>query len=79
MKKNNYWISPDQNGWKAQREKSEKASGRFDTQKEAESYARQLLKNNTGGELITQNEQGQIRSKDTINKHDPRSSTDTEH
>ena len=79
MNKNNYWVSPDKNGWKAQREGSERASRIFDTQRDAENYARGVLENGHGGELITQNREGQIRSKDTINSNDPRSSHDTEH
>lgn len=79
MKKNNYWISQAEDGWKAQREGSGRAAGVFDTQREAEDFARNILENNGGGELITQNEQGQIRSKDTINSNDPSSRKDREH
>ncbi|MFH1535829.1 MAG: DUF2188 domain-containing protein [Patescibacteria group bacterium] len=79
MPRNNYWVSPDQNGWKARREGAERAVGIFDTQKEAEDYARNILQhNNKGGELITQGLHGPIRSKDTINSYDPRSIKDTE-
>ncbi len=79
MKKNNYWISPDNNGWKAQREGAGRASRVFVTQREAENYGRGVLQNNGGGELITQNTHGQIRSKDTINSNDPNPPKDKEH
>ena len=80
MAKSNYWVSPDGYKWKAQREGAERASGIFDTQKKAEEFARDIMeKPGNGGELITQNREGEIRSKDTINSNDPRSIIDTEH
>ena len=79
MAKNNYWVSPREDGWKARREGTGGAAGVFDTQREAENYARSILQNNGGGELITQNQHGQIRSKDTINSNDPIPPRDREH
>jgi len=79
MGRNNYWISPNKDGWKAQREGASRAAGVFDTQKEAENFARGVLQHNGGGELVTQNQQGQIRSKDTIGKPDSFPPRDTEH
>ncbi|MEK7070804.1 MAG: DUF2188 domain-containing protein [Patescibacteria group bacterium] len=78
MAKNNYWVSPDGDNWKAKKEGASRASAVFDTQKEAESYARGILQSNDGGELITQNQEGEIRSKDTINRRDPIPPRDTE-
>ena len=78
--RNNYWVSPAGKGiWKVQREDAERATGLFGTQKEAEELARRILQNQGGGELITQNREGKIRSKDTIAKHDPFPPRDTEH
>jgi hypothetical protein len=77
--KKNYWVSPSEKGWKAQREGSDRASRVFAKQKPAESYARNILKNSGGGELITQNQKGRIRSKDTINSNDPNPPRDKEH
>lgn len=71
MVKNNYWISPSEEGWKAKREGANRAASVFDTQEEAENFARNVLRRGQGGELITQNRQGEIRSKDTINSNDP--------
>ncbi|MBI4036391.1 DUF2188 domain-containing protein [Candidatus Daviesbacteria bacterium] len=79
MASKNIWISPDSDQWKAQKEGAERASRIFDTQRDAENYGRNVLQNNGGGELITQNQHGQIRSKDTINSNDPISRKDTEH
>jgi len=79
MAKNNYWVSPTGNDWKAKREGVTRAAGIFETQKEAEDYARGILQNNGGGELITQGVHGPIRSKDTINSYDSRLIKDTEH
>ena len=70
MNKNNIWISPSGDKWKTQREGSGRASGLFDTQREAEQYGRDLLQKGPGGELITQSVHGPIRSKDTINNID---------
>ena len=53
MSKNNYWVSPSEEGWKAKREGSVRAAGVFDTQREAEDCARRILYNGVGGELIT--------------------------
>ena len=71
MSKNNYWVSPSKEGWKAKREGAGRAAGIFDTQRDAENFAHNILQESKGGELITQNRQGEIRSKDTINSFDP--------
>lgn len=79
--KTNYWVTKHTEGWQAKSEGAERASGVFDTQKEAENYARNILENKPtgqGGELITQGRDGEIRSKDTINSYDPSSIYDTE-
>lgn len=78
MTKNNYWVSPSDDGWKAKREGATRAAGVFETQKKAEDYARSILQNNGGGELITQSPHGPIRSKDTINSPDPNPPKDRE-
>jgi hypothetical protein len=78
-KSKNYWISPTDDGWRARREGADRAAGVFDTQREAENYARNIMeKPGNGGELITQNQEGQIRSKDTINSTDNNPPKDTE-
>lgn len=79
MTRNNYWIKPEGDKWVAQKEKTERAAGVFDRQEDAEVMARRIMQNNGGGELITQNKEGVIRSKDTINAPDPNPPKDTEH
>lgn len=78
MTKHNIWVSPAEEGWKAKREGATRASGVFETQKEAEDYGRKIMQNGSGGELITQNKHGVIRSKDTINSEDNNPPKDTE-
>jgi hypothetical protein len=60
---------------------NERATSVHDTQKEAESAARQNLQNEGGGELLTRRvDNGQFRSKDTIPPaKDPNPPKDTEH
>ena len=66
--------------WANKRNDAEKASSLHNTQKEAEATAREMLKNQGGGELITKNVHGQIRSKDTIPPgNDPNPPRDKEH
>jgi len=79
MAKNNYWVSPDPEGWRVKREGANRAAGIFDTQEETEDFARDILQNNTGGELITQSQHVSVRSKDTINSPDPNPPKDKEH
>jgi hypothetical protein len=47
-------------------------SGPHRTQSEAQDGGRTWLLANGGGELVTQGEDGRIRSKDTIGRDDPR-------
>ena len=78
--RNNYWVSPAEDGWKVQKEKSERSSAVLHTQKEAEARATQILNNiHGGGERVTQGRDGKIRSKDTINAPDPCPPRDREH
>ena len=58
--------------WVNKKLSSERASSIHETQNDAESIAREMLKNSGGGELITKGLNGKIRSKDTIPPaHDP--------
>ncbi len=70
---------PD-NKWVNKRNDADKASSLHDTQKEAEQAARNMLKNQGGGELTTKGLNGRIRSKDTIAPgNDPFPPRDMEH
>ena len=66
--------------WVNKRHDASKASSVHDTQKAAEDSAREMLKNQGGGELITHGLDGKIRSKDTISPgNDPYPPKDKEH
>ncbi len=66
--------------WANKRNDAKKASSLHSTQKEAEATARQMLKNQGGGELTTKGRDGKIRSKDTIAPgNDPNPPKDKEH
>ena len=66
--------------WVNKRNNSDRASSLHDTQKEAEKAAREMLRNQGGGELATKGENGQIRSKDSIAPgNDPNPPKDKEH
>ena len=52
--------------WANKKNIASKASSLHSTQKAAEGAARQMLKNQGGGELITKGRDGKIRSKETI-------------
>lgn len=66
--------------WVNKRNDSDNASSLHNTQKEAEDAAREMLKNQGGGELITKGLNGKIRSKDTIDPgNDPYPPEDQEH
>ncbi|MCY3802061.1 MAG: DUF2188 domain-containing protein [Chloroflexi bacterium] len=65
--------------WVNKRNDSDRASTVNETQKEAEKAAREMLRNQGGGELTTKGVDGKIRSKDTIAPgNDPNPPKDTE-
>lgn len=67
-------ISQRQGGtWENKRNDAERASSVHDTQAQAQKAARDMLKNQGGGELTTISRDGKIRVKDTIAPgNDPR-------
>ena len=66
-------------GWATKTGGAERAEGIYPTQREAEDRARAILRERGGGELITHDRSGQIRSKDTIDRLDPNPPRDREH
>lgn len=52
--------------WENKRNDSSRASSVHDTQAEAQQAAREMLKNQGGGELTTKGVDGRIRDKDTV-------------
>ncbi|WP_319416460.1 DUF2188 domain-containing protein [Marispirochaeta aestuarii] len=70
----------DDGQWVNKRNDKKKATSVHSTQKDAESAARENLKNQGGGELTTKGRDGKIRSKDTIKPgNDPNPPKDKEH
>lgn len=66
--------------WVNKKNGAGKASSVHGTQQEAVDAAREMLKNQGGGELTTKGTNGQIRSKDTIAPgNDPVPPVDKEH
>ena len=66
--------------WVNKRNDSDRASSLHTTQKDAENTAKEMLKNQGGGELTTQGTNGRFRSKDTIHPgNDPNPPKDKEH
>ena len=66
--------------WANKRNDSSRASSLHQTQVQAEKSAREMLRNQGGGELITKGLDGRIRSKDTISPgNDPNPPKDKEH
>lgn len=76
-RKRNVHVVKHERGWAVKREKSSRASKVFDTQKEAEAYARELAKKD-GVERLTHGRDGRIRSKDSYG-NDPNPPKDREH
>jgi uncharacterized protein YdaU (DUF1376 family) len=70
----------DDGNWVNKRNDAERASSIHDTQKAAEDAAREMLRNQGGGELTTKGLDGKIRGKDTIPPgNDPCPPRDREH
>lgn len=66
--------------WANKKLDADRASSLHETQGEAEALARKMLHNSGGGELITKDLHGKIRSKDTIAPaKDPFPPRDREH
>lgn len=65
----------DDGSWANKKDGAQRATSLHNTQKQAADAARAALKQSGGGELKVKNEDGRIRSKDTIAPaHDPRRS-----
>lgn len=60
-------VGPRPDGmWENKRNDADRAASVHKTQSEAVATAKRMLVNSGGGELMTKNRSGQIRSKDTI-------------
>jgi hypothetical protein len=80
MGKNDRTVSKRDDGtWANKKDGAERASGIHPTQGAAAKEATKMLKNSGGGELKIKNEEGKIRSKDTIAPGNESSVKDKEH
>lgn len=66
MPRNERHVVPRDDGWAVVKPNSEKASALTDTQQQAIDRARDILKNDGGGELVIHGTDGSIRDSDTI-------------
>jgi hypothetical protein len=71
MGKNDRMVYKKDDVWVNKKNVSEKASSTHKTQEEAIDAAREMLKNQGGGELSIKGENGKIRDKNTIGRKDP--------
>ena len=73
MSRNNRHVTQTDDGrWAVRREGSDRASGIFDTQRQAQDRAREIERHTGGGEVITHGTDGRIRDSDTVPPgHDP--------
>jgi len=77
----NYHVTknPD-GGWDAKKAGGQRASGNYNTQKEAEQAAKKFVKKLGGGEVRIHGLDGKIRDSDTVAPgNDPRDIRDTKH
>ncbi len=77
MAKKNQWVTIHPKGWAIKGEGNKRATKVTKTQKEAINIARRIAKNQKS-ELIIQNTEGKIRSKDSYG-NDPCPPKDREH
>lgn len=76
----NYHVTPKGNKWQAKRPGASRASGLFDTQRQAEQHAKTWSKNSGGGEVAIHGRNGRIRDKDTVAPgNDPNPPLDKRH
>ncbi|AFZ28611.1 hypothetical protein Cylst_6393 (plasmid) [Cylindrospermum stagnale PCC 7417] len=77
---NDRYVVNHPEGWAVKKAHAKRASGVFDTKAEAEAYAKEIVGNNGGGEVRSQDTHGKWSDSDTVKPgNDPKSSTDTKH
>jgi hypothetical protein len=81
MPRNQRHVVPNpEGGWDVRKPDASRASAHLPTQAEADRRAAEILRNDGGGERITHNRSGRIRSSDTIGPaSDPVPPRDREH
>lgn len=80
MAKNDRFVVKRGEKWAVIGPKAKRASAVTKTQREAETRAKEIVKNRGGGEVRIQNRQGQFRDSDTVAPgHDPNPPKDKKH
>jgi hypothetical protein len=59
-------VPSEEGGWDVEAPGASRASAHFDQQGPAISKAREILRNEGGGELVVHDREGRIREKDTV-------------
>ena len=80
MSNNRHVVPNSEGGWDVKKPRSRRASSHHDTQKEAESRAKEIVGNAGGGEVRIHDKKGRIRDSDTVAPaKDPHPPKDTKH
>lgn len=80
MGKQQRFVVKHDDGWAVKRPNAERASAVFDTQREAEQRAKEIVGNLGGGEVRIQGRDGQFRDSDTVAPgNDPNPPRDARH
>lgn len=81
MSKNDrYVVRNPKGGWDVTAPKADRASGHFDTQRQAEGRAKEIVGNLGGGEVRIQGRDGKWRDSDTVSPgNDPNPPKDRKH
>ncbi|MHC1751236.1 DUF2188 domain-containing protein [Humidesulfovibrio sp.] len=80
MSDNDRYVVKHGTDWAVKKAHSERASGVFSTQAEAERRAKEIVSGLGGGEVRLQGNNGRWRDSDTVAPgNDPRSSKDSKH
>ena len=69
MSKNDRYVVKHGSTWAVKAGNAHRASGVYDTQRQAERAARDIVRNHGGGEVRIQGRHGQFRDSDTVGKH----------
>jgi hypothetical protein len=78
--KRRHVVPNPEGGWDVKAPGAKRSSGHYDTQKEAESRAKEILRNIGGGEATIHGRDGRIRDSDTVAPaNDPNPPKDTKH
>jgi hypothetical protein len=80
MSKNDRYVVNHPDGWAVKGAGADRASAIFDTQREAEQKAKEIVSNLGGGEVRIQDRHGQWRDSDTVAPgNDPNPPRDKKH